>query len=635
MKSTSAKLGVFFSIAGRVSLVVLTALVLLSAAVNAQTTLFKFQAQLPNEVTPATDIYEMEFKLFDAATGGTQIGATNVVSAVDVKNRSFTVWLDFGATAFPGADRFIEIDFRRNNNQPFTTLAPREPVLSVPYSIRSLTATTADNALNLNGVSASNYVQTNDSRLSDERSPLPGSNNYIQNTTVQQAPANFNVSGSGAANIFNAAMQYNLGGERILSSTGGTNLFVGIGAGSGGNTFGNTFVGSNAGKINQGFSNTFMGRDAGMSNSSGSNNTFVGSLAGQANGTGFNNTFVGNGAGQTNTGGIQNAFFGGLAGFSNTTGKDNAFLGQSAGRANTNGQGNSFLGAFAGSGNTTGNFNTFVGVSAGSETTFGTENTFVGGGAGVNNTIGSGNTFVGYVSGFNSTTTTTISKNNTLLGNNTKINAGVFNSTGIGANVAVTTSNTIVLGTDSQSTYIPGGAVNTFNSNNYRGLIADNLIFRNLAAFIPTSSSPVCFRFTTYTNAAGNTDGGYGLTNCNSSSSSVAYKSEVEPFTSGLDVIKRLKPVSFKWKEGGKSDVGLNAEDVAEVAPRLATRNGKGEVEDVSTNLLNALFINAFKEQQTQIKAQQKQLDEQRQQINALTKLVCQMNAQTDVCKEK
>lgn len=76
----------------------------MSSATNAQTTLFKFQAQLPNEVTPATDIYEMEFKLFNAATGGNQIGATNVVGAVDVKSRAFTVNLDFGAAVMHSSE---------------------------------------------------------------------------------------------------------------------------------------------------------------------------------------------------------------------------------------------------------------------------------------------------------------------------------------------------------------------------------------------------------------------------------------------------------------------------------------------------------------------------------------------------
>src|SRR5688572_8933549 len=155
MKDTRAKL--LFSTIRRHVLAGAIAALFFSVTTDAQTTLFRFDATLPNAVTPATDIFQMQFKLFDAATGGTQIAATNAVSAVDVQNRSLSVWLDFGAAAFSGADRYIEINYRRFNHEPFTTLAMRERVLSVPYAIRSLTSGTADNALNLNGVPAADF----------------------------------------------------------------------------------------------------------------------------------------------------------------------------------------------------------------------------------------------------------------------------------------------------------------------------------------------------------------------------------------------------------------------------------------------------------------------------------------------
>jgi hypothetical protein len=41
-------------------------------------------------------------------------------------------------------------------------------------------------------------VLTGDARLSDARSPLPGSTNYIQNSTTLQPSSNFNISGNGA-----------------------------------------------------------------------------------------------------------------------------------------------------------------------------------------------------------------------------------------------------------------------------------------------------------------------------------------------------------------------------------------------------------------------------------------------------
>jgi hypothetical protein len=51
---------------------------------------------------------------------------------------------------------------------------------------------------------------------------------------------------------------------------------------------------------------------------------------------------------------------------------------------------------------------------------------------------------------------------------------------------------------------------------------------------------------------------GYLLTEC---SSSLRYKSDVHPFSGGLDIVKRLRPIAFTWKQDGMQDVGLGAEE--------------------------------------------------------------------------
>jgi hypothetical protein len=84
-------------------------------------------------------------------------------------------------------------------------------------------------------------------------------------------------------------------------------------------------------------------------------------------------------------------------------------------------------------------------------------------------------------------------------------------------------------------------------------------------------------------------------------SSSLRYKTDLHPFTGGLDVVNRLHPITFKWKANQTLDLGFGAEDVAAVEPLLVTRNEKGEVEGVKYDRLSAVFINAFKEQQAQI----------------------------------
>ena len=69
--------------------------------------------------------------------------------------------------------------------------------------------------------------------------------------------------------------------------------------------------------------------------------------------------------------------------------------------------------------------------------------------------------------------------------------------------------------------------------------------------------------------------------NFSSCSSSLRYKSNVVPYSRGLDVIRRMNPISFSWNSGGKRDIGFAAEEVAAVEPLLATQNSKGEIEGV------------------------------------------------------
>ncbi len=291
-------------------------LTLLAVTAFAQSTAFTHQGRLTDNGAAANGLYDLQFALFDALSGGAQQGATITRDDVPVTNGVFTVQLDFGATPFNGAARWLQISVRNGaSTGVFTLLNPRQPLSATPYALRSQSAAAADNATQLGGVAASQYVQTADTRLTDARTPTAGSTNYIQNTTTPQAASNFNISGDGTAggtlsgNVVNAATQFNLDGNRVLAVSGiGSNIFAGVGAGA--NT--PTFIGFNA---------------------------FVGANAGQSNITGSHNAFVGNQSGAANTVGALNAFVGDQAGLSNTTGSNNTLLG---GRANVGSSGLSF-----------------------------------------------------------------------------------------------------------------------------------------------------------------------------------------------------------------------------------------------------------------------------------------------------
>jgi hypothetical protein len=130
---------------------------------------------------------------------------------------------------------------------------------------------------------------------------------------------------------------------------------------------------------------------------------------------------------------------------------------------------------------------------------------------------------------------------------------------------------------------------------------------------LEASSAPICF----------NTDG--DLLQCGASS--LKWKTNIHPFRSGLDVVMRLRPIHFTWKESGLADFGLGAEEVVQVAPELTFADAQGEVKGVKYDRLSVLFINAFKEQQTLIKRQQRQLE-------ALIKVICQLQPQAAICQK-
>jgi hypothetical protein len=84
-------------------------------------------------------------------------------------------------------------------------------------------------------------------------------------------------------------------------------------------------------------------------------------------------------------------------------------------------------------------------------------------------------------------------------------------------------------------------------------------------------------------------------------SSSLRYKQNISGFGAGLNLVKRLSPITFNWKESGMKDFGLAAEEVEKIEPLLVTYNSKGEVEGVKYDRVAVVLINAVKEQQKEI----------------------------------
>ncbi len=650
----------------------------------AQTTGFTYQGSLNSSGVVANGNHDFEFALFDAVSGGAQLGSTITQSSVAVTNGIFAVSLDFGSQ-FPGAGRFLEIRVRPTGGGAFTPLAPRQPITSAPYAVKSLNsdtattatnatnatnattavsfsgslsgdvtgtqsataiatgavttpkladnsvtnakivdvagskitglittatiaganvtgavanatnavnattaidatnATTATNALNLGGVAANQYVVTTDPRMTDQRVPTAGSLNYVQNTVFQQAGSSFNISGTGRADIFDATTDYRIGGSRILSNAGSENLFAG--AGTGGNAAGsqNAFFGANAGANNQsGSFNSFFGRSAGINNQTGANNSFFGTSAGSLTFSG-GNSFFGAASGAFNQAGNNNTIIGSFA----NVGPSNLTNANAIGHRALVAQSNSLvLGSINGQNGATADTNVGIG------TTAPTAKLTVAG-----NGVFSSSSAARFDL-FNSTANLGYLQNVT--------DAGLWQ-------MATTTGSTLMVVNSSGDVGIGTASPNRKLEVNGRARIGS----------IPLEASfaQVCF------------SGAGDLLQCGASS--LRWKTNVQAFSDGLNILRHLRPISYNWKDGGAYDIGLGAEDVAKVDPSFVFTNSKGEVEGVKYERLNLLLINAVKEQQVQIEEQKKVIVRQDGRIDALTRLVCASNRDADICKEK
>lgn len=128
----------------RAIIFVLLALALAGNAL-AQSSSFNYQGRLNDTGAAANGTFQFQFRLYDAVSGGSQIGSTLNDVPVTVSNGTFSVSLDFGVMAFSGGDRFLEVSLRKTANDPYTPLTPRQKINSAPYANKANTANTADN----------------------------------------------------------------------------------------------------------------------------------------------------------------------------------------------------------------------------------------------------------------------------------------------------------------------------------------------------------------------------------------------------------------------------------------------------------------------------------------------------------
>jgi hypothetical protein len=162
----------------------------------------------------------------------------------------------------------------------------------------------------------------------------------------------------------------------------------------------------------------------------------------------------------------------------------------------------------------------------------------------------------------------------------------------------------LVTSTYTDSTYLPGIYWRTTNNNP---------TYAKAGLFLGQSGTgTVIYLYNSNNYASGMTGGAYLNPGASSwgFSSDARLKTNIKDLSNGLDIITRLNPVSFNWKnEVGKTNklrFGLLAQDVLKVLPGIVDNNANPNKEGIKyygTNYgdLIPFLISAVKEQQKEI----------------------------------
>ena len=103
---------------------------------------FTYQGRLLQGGNPISDSCDLQFGLWDAASGGTQLGVTQTIPGLAVSGGGLTALLNdtgqFGANAFNGEARYLAIAVKCGAESAYTPLTPRQALSGAPYALCAL-----------------------------------------------------------------------------------------------------------------------------------------------------------------------------------------------------------------------------------------------------------------------------------------------------------------------------------------------------------------------------------------------------------------------------------------------------------------------------------------------------------------
>ncbi len=107
------------------------------AATTWAATTFTYQGQLKRGGVPLNDTCAIEFRLFNAVSLGSQVGAAQVVPALEIVNGLMQVDLDFGPGAFDGNRRWLEVAVQCTGDANATIMTPRQEINAAPHAVNA------------------------------------------------------------------------------------------------------------------------------------------------------------------------------------------------------------------------------------------------------------------------------------------------------------------------------------------------------------------------------------------------------------------------------------------------------------------------------------------------------------------
>ncbi len=125
-----------------------------------QGSVFTYQGVLREGGAPANGAHHLRFQLWDALSGGSQVGANVDHPALSVVDGLFTADLDFGLLAFDGSARWLQVQVITDGGTTITPLSPRQALSPAPYALFALAADGA-NIPNLNASNITSGVLPN------------------------------------------------------------------------------------------------------------------------------------------------------------------------------------------------------------------------------------------------------------------------------------------------------------------------------------------------------------------------------------------------------------------------------------------------------------------------------------------